>query len=72
MTSLLAAAKNLYDHGKFGTLEQAEFFKSVAELAPAADPEVESTKVVAKSKAKAKAKDEEDEEEQPKAKSTKG
>lgn len=54
--SLLAAAKDLHDHGKFGTLQQAEFFKAMEEAqapppppppAPAPAPEV--AKATAKS-----------------------
>ena len=53
LTAALAKAKNLHDHGRFGTLEQAEFFKAMdaglAEPDPPADEEYEAP---AKSKAK--------------------
>jgi hypothetical protein len=54
LKTALDAAKDLHDHGKFGTLEQAEFFKAMeAGLAdpdpppppPAPAPAPEATKV---------------------------
>jgi hypothetical protein len=50
LQTALAAAKNLYDHGKFSVLAQAEFFKAMeAGLAepdppPEEDAEAEATK----------------------------